>query len=133
MKELYETLHSNGKADPRKVGSAQVLHQAVVPSSASYGILGSQAVCDHFERGPHVIIQPPHHSRVDHKGRIEVFQIGLDAFEMLCALAANGFQEHGSARKQLLAAFHLAVEGPERVRVPPPLTVGTECIGISSR
>src|SRR3989338_7492332 len=60
-----EPFHSHGETDPGRRRAAQLLNQAVITTASGHRVLGAQSRARPLKSGATVIIQPPHHARIE--------------------------------------------------------------------
>ena len=63
--QKHNPFHSHGETDPGRRRAAQLLNQAVITTAGGHRVLGAQSRARPLKSGATVIIEPPHHARIE--------------------------------------------------------------------
>ena len=121
-----EPLDPRRETDARAVGSAELLHEAVVAAAPEQRVLRPEPGPENLEGGAHVVVEAPHQP-VRHPVRQPV---GVELAPHLREVVAAGFAQVVRGMRQRvddrLVAGHLAVEDAQRVDVGPAPAVAAQ-------
>src|SRR3984957_6408098 len=123
LEEHDDPLLPHGPADPRRTGTPQLGHQAVVASPGAYRALRTERVRGPLENGAGVVVEPAHQMRFDMILDAGAAQLSAYGLEMRPRLRIEGVEQQRRSGDEALHVRILAFEYSQRIAPEPPFAV----------
>src|SRR5207248_2461496 len=132
--EQRQPLDAGREADPRDVGTSELLHQSVVASAAGHGVLGAETGSgDRLVRRARVVIEAAHQLRVHDEGNPQAVERLLHPGEVRLARVAEKRIHLRRPRGDFLALGVLAVEHADGIGLGALAAVLTKVAGAGAQ
>ena len=125
LQRQHQPVQPHRKTNPRRLGSAYGLAQAVVAAAAEQRILRTQSSMREFEGRPCVVIESAHQPRIQLVGDASGIERRSHGCKMVLRLLVKRIGDLGQRIDDRLILMHLAVQHAQGIRDRPSLAVCT--------
>ena len=124
--QKHNPFHSHGETDPGRRRAAQLLNQAVITTAGGHRVLGAQSRARPLKSGATVIIEPPHHARIELEPQTGFTQELFYSPEVILAGFAKKTENRRRFARELGADLFFTVQDAHGVSPHAALTVAAQ-------